>query len=730
MSEQTKHNIIEYVINLLSASGGQSALSKAETAACLETAYEIQNFLNEIPGGFLIYYADGDEEILYANAALLRIFGCETLREFKEYTNNSFKGLVHPDDVDQVEASIKEQIFDSQFDLDYVEYRIIRKDGAVRWIEDYGHYIKNSGLGNIFYVFITDVTDKKQRELSEKAELIRQNAESEQKIKTLVEEYDRERQLINREHLRRLEVIEGLSVNYDTILYVDLDADTVLPYRQGNRVYRQFNGEFRARKFDWYIADYVENIVCPDDRERILGILQPDYMRKKLSEIKTYYANYRGGVNGETQYLQIRMVNVGSSERVSQVVIGYRNVDEEVRHEMQQLQALENALRTAKQADVAKNTFLSNMSHDLRTPLNAIFGYTALAKSHADDGKAVVAYLDKIDVAGKQILELINKVLELSYIEANELKVNESDCDVYDIAEEIRDFTLERAARKNISCALHCDNISHRNVYADASKLEQALQYIAGNAVKYTDNGGKVDIAVTETGHAGEFATFRFTVADTGIGMEKRELKHIFSPFARLQDTTSSGVYGTGLGLTIAKNIIEMMGGTIDVQSELGKGSTFTVTVRLRVQSAPPRAAKYNANNALDAVNDKKILVVEDNEINLEIITEILEGLGIAVDTAVNGKLAVDKIKASSPDDYALVLMDIQMPVMDGRQATEEIRKLDDRRLADIPIVALSANAFESDKRLSMEAGMDAHLTKPLDVQLLLQTFADILNER
>lgn len=728
MSEfKTQHNIIEYVITLLDESKIDGASeSKSDRDTRLETAYEIQNFLDEIPGGFLIYFAEGNEDIIYANAALIRIFGCESLREFKELTRNTFKGIVHPDDLESVEKSISNQIFEKKSDLDFVEYRIIRKDGSVRWVEDYGHYIKSAGLGNIFYVFISDITAKKERELAEKAMLIAQKNEREQKIKTLVEEYDRERKIISREHLRRLEVIEGLSVNYDTIVYADFDAGTVYPYRQGNRVFRQFEGESRPRELNWYLNDYVENIVCPKDRERIAQVTNPDYIRKKLTECKTYYANYVGGVNGIMQHLQIRIVNVGSSERVSQVVIGYRNIDEEVRHETEHMKALEAALHTAKQAEIARNTFLSNMSHDLRTPLNALFGYTALAKSKTDN-EEIVDYLDKINDASRQMYELIDKLLEISYIESNEITIKERECNICDVINRAYDYALPNASKKEVACTVRCTDIKHSDVFADGDKIKQVLDYILGNAVKYTPSGGKVIITAEECGAISNgYATYKISVKDTGIGIKPATLPHIFDPFKRENNTTVSGVFGIGLGLTISKTIIEMMGGAIDVESEEGVGSTFTVTVSLRVIDENSRH-DTDTDRIINKLKGKRILVVEDNEINLEIITEILESYDFKVDSVTNGQMAVDKVSSAPPDYYEFILMDIQMPVLDGRQATRLIRKLDDKKKANLPIIAISANAFESDKRESIDAGMDAHLNKPLDVSALLQTIASVL---
>ncbi len=343
----------------------------------IRTACEIIRFIDEMPGGFLIYHADDQEKIIYANKALLRICQCDTLSEFRQLTKNSFQGFVYPPDLAVVEQSIKEQITASQYDLDYVEYRIRRKDGQIRWIEDYGHFIHTDSIGDIFYVFISDATEKREQR---QADLKKQQLK-EHELKRQLEKYRSEMNVFNQEHLRRLEVIEGLSINYDSILYADLDQDQILPYRLSNRTIRQFENTSAARSFTWFTSNYTNVWVHPEDKETVASQTTIAYIRSKLEAQKTYYINYRVIKSFETQYLQLRIVNVGSSEHISQIVLGFRRVDDEVKREIEQKQLLEEALNNANLAITAKNAFLSNMSHDMRTQLNAIFGFTALART-------------------------------------------------------------------------------------------------------------------------------------------------------------------------------------------------------------------------------------------------------------------------------------------------------------------------------------------------------------
>lgn len=728
------HSLIEYMQALLNSSDPADPawedsipVPSSSSSSSSSAAQDIIRFMDKMPGGFLIYHAGGGEEIIYANQALLRIFRCDTPEEFRELTGNSFRGIVHPDDLEAVEESIREQIAHSQYDLDYVEYRIIRKDGAVRWIEDYGHFIRNETVGDIFYVFLGDATDKKSRQMIEKAAILNEKKEKEKKLQNLIEEYDKERKLINQEHLRRLEVIEGLSINYESILYVDLDTNKILPYRLSNRTKDQFAKDSRTRNFLWYTSDYINTWVHPEDREIVSQATNPDYIREKLAGAKTYYVNYRILKGIETQYLQLRIVNVGNRDHISQIVMGYRRVDEEILREMEQKQILEDALNNARLANIAKNTFLSNMSHDMRTPLNAIFGYTLLAKEKLAEGDPAHEYLDKIDASGRQLLDLIEKVLEISWMESNDIHITETECSLCDILQDVHRLLLPQASDKNIIFSLHMSALEHCDVICDQEKMRQLLLYLVNNAIKYTKAGGRIDITAKEIETLpGGYGSYQFQVADSGIGIGPNFLPHVFEPFERENNTTASGVYGTGLGLTIAKNIAEMMGGSIAVESAVGKGSTFTAVLRLRIQEHP---APFSADSEafLTRLMSKKILLVEDNEINLEIETALLQGLGFSIETAVNGKLAFETIKNSAPGEYALVLMDIQMPVMDGRQASRLIRSLENPILARIPIVALSANAFENDKRLSIESGMNAHLTKPIDVPLLLDTITKLL---
>ena len=735
-----KYNLIEYFLNLLPVlelsdkdlealmhSNAQLSAVCLPDANNLWIAHEIMQFMEEMPGGFFIYRADGAEEMIYANKAFLRIFQCETLKEFRALIGNSFRGLVHPEDLDAVEKSIAEQVASSQYDLDYVEYRITRKDGQIRWIEDYGHFIHTDSVGDFFYVFATDATEKRQRQLAEKSVLIQESRQKDEKLKHLIQEHNRERTLINQEHLRRLEVIEGLSMNYESILYVDLDADSILPYRHSARTKHQFQNKLQVQSFAEFARDYISTWVHPEDQTLVADATNPDLIRRRLSNNKTYYTNYRIVTGKEVQFLQLRTINVGSAEHISQIVMGLRRVDEEFRRELEQKQVLEEALGNANLAIIAKNTFLSNMSHDMRTPLNAIFGYTALARKNLPEGSNVSQYLDKIETSSHQLQDLINKVLELSWTESNDLQLNEADCNLHDILGDIITSLTPLARDRGISLTLEPAELTHPLVHSDGDRIRQLLTNLVHNAITYTNSGGTVTLSARELDpDKSQNINYCFRVQDSGIGISADFLPHIYEPFERENNTTLSGIHGTGLGLTITKSIVEKLGGRIDVESTPGTGSTFTVTLPLLAQGQEA-AAPSPATNLFAQLMHQKILLVEDNEINMEIEAEMLRDLGFRIETAENGMVALEQIRHAQPGEYGLILMDIQMPVMNGWESAKAIRALEDPALSEIPIIALSANAFESDIRTSRESGMNAHLTKPFDIPLLLESIGKIL---
>ena len=388
--------------------------------------------------------------------------------------------------------------------------------------------------------------------------------------------------------------------------------------------------------------------------------------------------------------------------------------------------ALQLAVQRETKANLAKREFLFNMSHDIRTPMNAIIGFTALAQTHIDDRGQVEDYLKKISVSSQHLLSLINDVLDMSRIESGKVTLEAKPVHLPELVHELRDIIQAVVSKKDLSLTLDTVGVENEDIIADPLRLEQILINVLANAVKFTPDGGQISLWIVQkdTAPAG-YADFEFHIKDNGIGMSEEFQKHIFEQFARERTSTVSKIQGTGLGMAITKSLVDMMGGRITVKSEQGKGSEFTISLRFPIGEAKteqtPPAAKASASAG------KKLLVVEDNELNLEIASTLLKEAGFEVDTAENGKIAVEKVEAASADRYDLILMDIQMPEMDGYEATRRIRALPDTKKAALPIVAMTANAFEDDRKNALRAGMNGHIAKPLDIQKLFQVLSELL---
>lgn len=695
----TDQNLIEHILSILCTSDYNltSVESSARpNASQVQTSLELRAFMDQMPGGFFIYHADGKEELLYVNQAILRLYNCNSLEEFKELTGNSFRGMVHPEDLEAVEASIWEQIHESRYDLDYVEYRIIQKGGQIRWVEDYGHFIHSDSDGDFFYVFAGDATEKRKQQTDEL--------------------------------LRRLEVIEGLSSTYESILYVDLDNDSITPYRMSSRTSQLFETSSLPYTFSRFRSGYVDTWVSAEDRELVAQAMEPARIQQNLASSEEYYVNFRVAQDETLSYYQLRIAGVGMQTPYKRIVLGFRLVDAEIRQEMEQKKLFEEALKEARLANIAKNTFLANMSHDIRTPLNAILGFVTLAQNHMLEKEKLEEYIGKIQISSELLLSLFNDILEISRMESGSFQTEESSCCLSDLVLDVCKSLSLRAEKNQTSVTTDFSGLEHPYVYTDSDKLKQILSCLGANAVKYTHRNGSVRISVTEQkACSNNYASYQFCVEDNGIGIDPENLDRIFEPFERLKNTTFSGIHGTGLGLTIVKRLVEILDGSISVESTPGKGSRFMVTFSLRIQEQKAFQPETAQEILIKRMGNRRILLVDDNELNLELATELLEDLGFHVDTAPDGQKALEKLTESDPGCYGLILMDIQMPIMNGYETTQLIRSQEDPVLCSIPIIALSANAFDEDRRMSRRSGMNAHMPKPLDTDQLLSLMMDII---
>ena len=418
------------------------------------------------------------------------------------------------------------------------------------------------------------------------------------------------------------------------------------------------------------------------------------------------------------------------SERVDEtphrLVVGYALRDDEVREEQEQNERLRTALVMAQSANRAKTAFLSSMSHDIRTPMNAILGYTAMAKKHADDPTRVQECLDKIAVAGGNLLELINQVLDMSRIESGRVVLEEEPCNLRRTAETLMTILSSTAETAGVRLTLVDDALREADVMADTGRLNQILLNILSNAVKYTPSGGCVTLTAEQLDECREGRnSYRFTVTDTGIGMSAEFAQHLFEPFSRERTVTENRIEGTGLGMSIVKNLVDLMEGSITVRSEPGRGTEVAVTLPFEPTGTPAAAEPTLEPTGFFCPEGRRVLLVEDNEMNQEIAVDILTDAGFEVTVADDGAQAVERIAQGKGDEFDLVLMDIQMPRMNGLEAARRIRLLPQGRT--IPIVALSANAFDEDVSRSLAAGMNAHIAKPIDTAELFTVLQKLL---
>lgn len=408
----------------------------------------------------------------------------------------------------------------------------------------------------------------------------------------------------------------------------------------------------------------------------------------------------------------------------------FNDVTDQKKKELQANIELEEAYNKSQSASKAKSSFLFNMSHDIRTPMNAILGFADLIEKHLDEKDKCKMYLQKLKSSSSFLLSLINNILDMARIESGQTEIVESVWNVNNFVSDLVSVFESAIKEKNLKFIKFMD-IKHENVYCDATRLRQIYLNIISNAVKYTPNGGEIKLIIKEIESGKEgYARFQTIVSDTGIGMSKEFLPHIFEEFSREKTTTESRVVGTGLGMPIVKTLVTLMHGTIEVESEQGVGTKFTVTLDHRIASKEEIKVEQEEIKDKDIVSykGKRILLAEDNELNTEIAVTILEEAGFIVEHAENGQVCVDMIKNAKIGYYDLVLMDIQMPVMDGYKATETIRAINNPR-CDIPIIAMTANAFDEDKRKAYVIGMDGHIAKPINIPQLLETISKVLKK-
>lgn len=553
--------------------------------------------------------------------------------------------------------------------------------------------------------------------------------------KTIIEQKNQELSYI-RELVRRLEQIKGLASQYALLYFVNLETLETENYYLDN-----LDGSEKLKEIETTSANFFESYVkavrqCahPDYLEEMLRYADPTYIMGLLSIKKRHEFRFQWGSGPTYRWFECSMIRLDKGTYPKSIAIGIANIDDRVLRETEQHRVLTDALEAAQSANRAKTEFLFNMSHDIRTPMNAILGYADIALRHSDEEERVRDSLKKIRSSGGHLLSLINDILEMSRIESGKLEIAENPVDIRDIIKGVSQMSHTLAISKDIDFSTVIGEIRNPYVMADELHGNELVLNLISNAIKYTPEGGKVEWSAKQISDVVDGkVSFRFAVKDNGIGMSEEFQRHLFESFSRENTATVSRQEGSGLGLSIVKRIVDMVGGKIYVESVQGKGSTFTLDIPFKVMddASLKRFLEEKERSTVTRVDTdlegRRVLLVEDNEMNREIVTEILQDGGLITEIAEDGAVALRMVAENGADYYDFILMDIQMPVMDGYEATRRIRSLPNGNR--VAIIALSANAFKEDIDKSLEAGMNAHVAKPINVDELFDTLHSCILE-
>ena len=544
---------------------------------------------------------------------------------------------------------------------------------------------------------------------------------NEQKLTELMEEQQKKL------YFESQNIIKGLSAFYHSVFYVDLVEETFQTFVIREDVAERLN---HSDEYGALFGIYSEHLIHEEDKERFKQEMCLTAIKKRVQEGETIYdLEYRRDYSGYYGWMRIHIILAESRNGAPiKIILASHNVEKEKEQEAQSQQALFAAYEAARNANEAKSHFMAQMSHDIRTPMNAIIGMTAIAMGQADNEERVKDCLQKISLSSSHLLHLINEVLDMSKIERGQITLTEAPFSLKGMFHEIGSIVYSESMEKGQALRFLTDDIIHDNLLGDAGKIRQVLINLINNAIKYTPCGGTITVTSKEmTSGIPGVGCFVFTVEDNGIGISEEFLDHIFVPFAREENCHVRKVQGTGLGMSISHGIVTAMQGSIRVESKQGAGSRFIVTLTIRTleeeggEAAVLRALSGNTGRKLETcLQGLRLLLVEDNELNMEIAETLLRDAGFIVDRAENGYEALKLFNDSEPGTYDAILMDLQMPVMDGYTAASEIRSSSHPEAKTVPIIALTANAFAEDISKVMAAGMNDHVTKPIDFDLLL----------
>lgn len=519
--------------------------------------------------------------------------------------------------------------------------------------------------------------------------------------------------------------VEALSAGYSYICLINLETGDV-ELIKGNNI-PGLNGRYTQTDHN-ILLEQVNRLIAKPFRQSSVEFYDSKTIAKRLVGKNSLFHTCER-IDGNWILSMIVPQKYDENGRVVSVLLANRDFTEEKKRELEQEEALRQEKIKAEKANEAKSIFLFNMSHDIRTPMNAIVGYSQLMKKELTNPK-LAHYQEMIEQSSQLLLSIINNVLDMARVESGKMELDENYEVIGNISQLVCSAFAAEASRKNIEFNIIV-NVEHKHIIVDSTKMQEILSNLISNAIKYTSAGGKVTIDTKELPYDKEgYVLIQTKVSDTGIGMSEEFLPSLFELFTRERNTTLSKIPGTGLGMAIVKNFVDLMNGSIEVESELGKGSTFTITIPHKIANKDYTNRNIKDSNECDIdFMGKRILLAEDNELNAEITTTILSEMGFEVKVVEDGILCVNEIQHQPANTYDLILMDIQMPNMDGYKATHCIRRLSQPEKANIPIIAMSANAFEEDKKKAFDVKMNDYITKPIDFQKMEQVLKHILSK-
>lgn len=687
---KTYHSAIEGEIEYVRMSDGHELLQ----CMFLEVGREVESrkrearqrellerVMNSVRCGIMRFtFEDDEQKITLVNPAAWKMLGFKNEEECLHKTINDLLPRIHPED--RIAVLKNYCMLTRENDRNECEFRVENENGGYRRLDAVQQCLRDSNGNHLIQITLADITEQYEQMQQKKEE--------------------------------DWQVIHSLGTAYFTILQIDVNADRYRVVKDDLHSSSLDPSGCYSEKLKKWIAAWGEKATTDKMKGLSLEHFRQLYKEGKTSWEQDYYHKVQEGKTPE--YVRVILLFSGDGEQLDYVTVAARDITELHNKEMSEREALRAAYEASRQASRAKTEFLSNMSHDIRTPMNAISGFTQILERHLDSPEIIKENIEKIRKSSGILLELINDVLDVSRIESGKVVLDEQPLNLQELLNEVVDMIRPSVTGHKHSFETDFQ-ISEQMLLGDAMRIRQILTNLLSNAVKFTPDGGKIGFRVWEEKAVNtKYSNIHFQIQDNGIGMSKEFQKHIFEPFERAQETEAT--QGTGLGMTITHNLIRLMNGIINISSEHGKGSCFDVILPMKIAGEITTPQKQEEDSyQIPDWKEKRILVVEDNEINMEITCTFLEETGVKLEKACNGLEAVELFEKSEAGYYSMILMDVQMPVMNGYEATAKIRKSSHPDAATIPIIAMTANAFAEDVYEAKQAGMNEHLSKPVELE-------------